>query len=78
MARERQYKDTTDLWENDSAYEQRKTTTYNLRDYSLKHKVVAERELNDEADRDQIFKLKIDDVEVLLDAEQVSRMVRWV
>lgn len=78
MARERQYKDMADMWENDSAYEQRKTTTYNMRDYSAKHRVVAERDLNDEAIRDQIFKLKIDDVEVLLDAEQVARMVRWV
>jgi len=71
-------KDMTVLNENDSTKDQHENTRYQLRDYSLKHHVVMERSLNDDADKDMIFKLIVDDYEVLLDAEQVARAVRWV
>ena len=36
------------------------------------------RDLNEEANKDMIFRLTVDDYEVLLDAEQLMRAVRWV
>ena len=71
-------KDMTILNENDSVKEQHINTTYELRDYSLQHRVHMDRELNADADKDLIFRLTVDDYEVLLDAEQVARAVRWV
>lgn len=49
-----------------------------IRDYSLRHRVVVEWDLNDEAERDKIFRLSIDGVDVLIDAEEIMRLIRWV
>lgn len=71
-------KDMSTLRENASTIAQHKMTHYELRDYSLRHRVHVYRDLNDEANKDLIFRLTVDDYEVLLDAEQVIRAVRWV
>lgn len=71
-------KDMSVMRENDNTRAQHEATHYQLRDYSLKHRVHIYRDLNDEANRDMIFRLVVDDYEVLLDAEQVARCVRWV
>ena len=71
-------KDMSVMREADKAQEQNQKTNYELRDYSLKHRVHIDRCLNDEADRDMIFKFTIDDYDVLLDAEQLMRIIRWV
>lgn len=71
-------KDYSQLLENQTVKEQHKALHYELRDYGMKHRVHIYRDLNAEAERDLIFKLVIDDVEVLLDAEQVRRAIRWV
>lgn len=55
-----------------------------LRDYSLKYRAVVEWDLNEEAERDRIFKLSISGenitgtVDLLIDAEELMRSIRWV
>lgn len=49
-----------------------------VRDYSLQHRVEIRWDLNEEAIRDTIFELRIDDKVVLLDSEEVMRLLRWV
>lgn len=71
-------KDMDMVREQDSARDQHKQTRGSLRDYSGKHVVEMYWNLSEEAKKDMIFKLRIDDKEVLLDAEQVSRYLRWV
>lgn len=71
-------KDMSVMRENASTVAQHNMTHYELRDYSLRHRVHLYRDLNDEANKDLIFRLTVDDYEVLLDAEQVLRAVRWV
>lgn len=71
-------KDMSVMRENANTRAQHEMTHYELRDYSLRHRVHIYRDLNDEANRDMIFRLVVDDYEVLLDAEQVARAVRWV
>ena len=71
-------KDMSVLRERDSAYVEHKLTSGILRDYSLQHRVEMQWDLNVDAQRDRIFRLKVDNLEVLLDAEEVLRMIRWV
>jgi hypothetical protein len=71
-------KDMTVMQEQDSARDQHKQTYGALRDHSNQHRVEVFWDLNDECKKEQIFKLRIDDVEVLLDAEQMQRYLRWV
>lgn len=49
-----------------------------LKDYSLKHRVKMEWDLNKDAKRDMMFKLKIDDYEVILDWEEVLKAGRFI
>jgi len=72
------HKDMSVLRENDNVREQRDRTHYDIRDLTLQHRVKLYRNLNEEADRDLIFKLTVDDYEVILDAEQVRRALRWL
>jgi len=74
----RKVKDLTILREGDQTKKQRDNKFGLLRDYSMKHKVSMHWDLNKDAKRDQIFELRIDDITVLLDAEQVQRYARWV
>jgi hypothetical protein len=71
-------KDMTELREQDSPKEQVKMTRGSLRDYSGQHAVEVYWDLSEEAKKEMIFKLRIDDYEVLLDAEQTKRLLRWV
>jgi len=71
-------KDMEVLKEGDSALDQHRKTRGEVKDYSMKHRVEIFWDLNDEAKRERIFKLRIDDYEVLLDAEEVARTIRWV
>jgi hypothetical protein len=71
-------KDMSTTRENDSTREQKDRTHYDVRDLSLQHRVKIYKDLNEDAERDRIFKLTVDDYEVILDAEQVMRALRWV
>lgn len=71
-------KDMSAYREADVAKTQRNKSHGELRDLSLQHKVHLYWDLNDDAKRDQIFILQVDDYKVMLDAEQVMRYLRWV
>lgn len=71
-------KDMTALHEQDSPKEQAKQTHGALRDHLGQRRVEMFWDLSDECKKDQIFKLRIDDYEVLLDSEQVQRYLRFV
>jgi len=66
------------LREGDQTKVQRDKKHANMRDYSMKHLIKVEWDLNRDGIRDQIFKLSIDDVEVLIDAQEMLRYLRWV
>ena len=74
----KQQKEMTVLREGESVWDQRRNDHALLKDYSLKHRVSIAWDLNDEAIRDRIFKLKIDDYEVLLDYEELLRSTRMI
>lgn len=74
----RQAKDMSIYREADKAKTQRDKGHGELKDHSLKHRVHMYWDLNEDAKRDQIFKLTVDDYEVYLDAEQLQRLLRWV
>lgn len=80
MARESKLteKDMTVLREGDKAVTQRDKHRGTVRDYSLRHRVTVEWDLNEDAKRDSMFILKVDDYEVILDAEEMMRYLRWV
>lgn len=71
-------KDMSVIREGDEAKTQRDKASGTLRDYSLKHHVSLRWDLNKEAIRDKMFKLTVDEKEVILDAEEVMRYIRWV
>lgn len=71
-------KDMSVLREGDSARVQHKMNVAVVRDYSLQHEVVVSWDINKDAERDQIFRLEIDNYEVFLDAEEMMRILRWV
>ena len=71
-------KDMTVLREGEQTKNQRDRKGGNLKDYSLQHRVSIQWDLNEEATRDRMFKLKVDDAEVILDAEGLLRYLRWV
>lgn len=72
-------KDMSVLREGDVAKLQRERGHGSLRDHSLNHKVEMRWDLNEDAKRDLIFELKIDDnITVLLDWEAMQRLGRWI
>lgn len=71
-------KDMAVLREGDSARTQHKLSRQVLKDYSLRHQVEIEWDLNEDAKRDRMFILRVDDHEIILDAEELIRAVRWV
>lgn len=71
-------KDMSVLREGDKTKDQRDKRHGIIRDYGLHHRVEVRWDLNDEAIRDKIFLLTVDDYEVLLDAEEMMRYLRWV
>ena len=72
------YQDRSELREGDRAWVQHKSTRASVKDYSLKHNVSLEWDMNDDTIRNRILKLKIDDYEVLLSWEEMMRVGRWV
>lgn len=64
--------------EADETRVQRERKMGNLKDYSLRHRVTIAWDLNEEAKRDMMVKLTVDDQEVILDAEDLLRYLRWV
>jgi hypothetical protein len=71
-------KDMSVLREGDATVKQSKQTRGVLRDYSLNHRVEMQWDLNEETQRDMMFKLIIDDIEVILDWEEMMRYGRWI
>lgn len=71
-------KDMDVLDETRGAKAQVNTPNAVLKDYSLKHRVKMEWDLNSEAKRDMMFKLKVDDYEVILDWEEVLKAGRFI
>ena len=71
-------KDMSVLREGDHAFKQVKSNHSMIKDYSLQHRVKVMWNLNEEANRDAMFKLQVDDYEVILDAEEVMRVIRFV
>lgn len=71
-------KDMSVLREGDSVNVQHKASRSLLKDYSLSHQVELEWDLNEDAQRERMFRLRVGDREVILDAEEVIRSLRWV
>ena len=71
-------KDMSVMREADIAKIQKEKAHGNLRDYTLTHHVSMFWDLNDDAMNDKMFKLKIDDYEVILDWEEMLRYGRWI
>jgi len=73
-----EYKDRNVLSEGESAVSQHKMSRGVLKDYSLKHQVSVEYDMNEDSIRDRIFKLKVDDYTVVLDWEEMMRIGRFI
>lgn len=71
-------KDMSVIREGDQTKTQRDRKAGTLRDYSLNHRVSIRWDLNEEAERDQMFELRIDGMTVILDAEEMMRYLRWI
>lgn len=71
-------KDMSVLRESDQTKLQMQKRRGILKDYSLQHRVEVRWDLNDEAIRDQMFRLLVDDYEVIIDAEELLRYLRWM
>lgn len=74
----RKIKDYAQLREGDPTKVQKEKGHADIRDHTLKHHVQMFWDLNKDAIQDRMFMLKIDDLEVVLDAEDVLRYLRWV
>jgi hypothetical protein len=74
----RRIKDYSTLREGDPTKVQRDKGRADLRDYSMKHKVSMYWDLNEDSKIDQMFILRIDNIEVILDSEDLQRYLRWV
>ena len=71
-------KDMDVLRETEGAKSQVKHPYTAIKDYSLKHRVTMEWDLNEEAKRDMIFKLTVDDYTVYLDWEECLKAGRFI
>ena len=71
-------KDRERLKESESATSQSRTNRGSLKDYSLKHKISFEYDMNEDSIRDRMFILRVDDYSVILDYEEMSRIGRFV
>lgn len=71
-------KDMSVIREGDQTKVQRDRRRANIRDYSLNHRIELQWDLNEEAERDQMCRLIVDDIEMIIDAEEVMRYLRWV
>lgn len=71
-------KDRERLKESESATSQSRSSRGALKDYSLKHKVTMEYDMNEDSIRDRMFVLRVDDYSVVLDWEEMMRIGRFV
>lgn len=71
-------KDREGLREGESATSQHRSSRGVLKDYSLKHQVSMEYDMNDDSERDRVFILKVDDYSVVLDYEELMRIGRFI
>ena len=71
-------KDIVKLRETEWAKTQAKQPFATIKDYSLKHRVTIEWDMNDEARRDQMFKIKIGNTVAVLDYEEFQRAARFI
>lgn len=72
------YKDREILREGMSATDQHHSHRGVLKDYSLRHQVSIEYDMNDDSIRDRILVLTVDDYKVVLDWEELARIGRFV
>lgn len=72
------YKDRSLLRETESAFEQHKASKAYVKDLSLKHKVSIEWDMNQESIDERICILRIDDIAVIIDVEELQKAVRFV
>lgn len=72
------YKDREGFREGLSATDQHGSHRGVVKDYSLKHQVSVEYDMNDDSIRDRILVLKVDDYKVVLDWEELMRVGRFV
>lgn len=71
-------KDIVKLRETKWAKDQVKHPLAHLKDYSLKHRVTIEWDMNEEAKRDQMFIIRIGDKRAVLDWEEFQRAARFI
>lgn len=73
------YKDREGLKESQSATDQHRSKRGALKDYSLKHKLSIEYDMNDDSIRDRMFVLRIDDaITVIIDYEEFLKIGRFI
>lgn len=72
------WKDRQLLRENPSATSQHRSSRGVLKDYSLKHRVSMEYDMNKDSERDRMFVLKIDDYSAIIDYEELMRIGRFI
>ena len=66
------------LRETDKTKTQRDRLHGEIKDYSLQHRVEIQWDLNEDATRERMCRLIIDDYEVIVDVEELMRYLRWV
>lgn len=72
------YKDRSQLREGDSATTQHKSNKSYVKDYSLKHNVTIEWDMNQDSIDDRICVLRVGDNAAVIDVEELMRAVRFV
>ena len=72
------YKDRSQLREGDSATQQHKSNKAYVKDYSLKHKVSVEWDMNQNSIDDRICIVRIGNNSAVIDVEELQRAVRFV
>lgn len=72
------YKDREGFREGLSATDQHNSHVGVLKDYSLKHQVSVEYDMNEDSIRDRMLILRVDDYSVVIDYEEFLRIGRFV
>lgn len=72
------YKDRSQLSEGESARDQTKATRSYIKDYSLKHKVVIEWDMTQDAINDRMCILRVGDNKAVVDWEEILRAGRFI
>lgn len=72
------YKDRSQLKETDSAVEQSRSKRASLKDYSLKHRVEIQYDMNEDSIRDRMFILHFDDHTAILDYEEFLKVSKFI